>query len=113
MRAAGNKNGNHKLTPERVQAVRDAVRLKWPQRAVAAATGLSQSTVSDICSGRLWRELPDTPTAEVLPVALYVEPRAVDDDLVLLIRGNTATELRRVDVVLCRPLTAAEQLQTG
>jgi hypothetical protein len=59
----GEANGNSKLTPKRVQQIRDNVALGFSQRAVAAHFGLSQATVSDICAGRMWAHLPDEPAS--------------------------------------------------
>lgn len=117
MRAAGMQNGNSKLTPRKVQAVRDLVRAGLTHVEVAAAASLAPSTVSDISNRKLWRDLPDMPSAEVRGVRMIVVPTGLagdaDDDTVLLISGNTAHELVQVHVVLRRGPLTDEELSRG
>lgn len=64
----GSTNGASVLTARQVQQVRDAAAIGFPQRAIAAHFGLSQSTVSDIVAGRAWAHLPQEPRSPLRPV---------------------------------------------
>ena len=64
----------NKLPPKQVQQIRDAVRIGWSQRAVAAHHGISQATVSDIVTGAIWADIPDEPASVLRPV----DPRRVE-----------------------------------
>lgn len=75
MKKTGDANGNAKLTPKQVQQIRDAAAIGFGQRAIAAHFRLSQATVSDICSGKLWATLPNEPASILRPMRLeLVDP---------------------------------------
>ncbi len=75
MAKTGLANVSNKLTPQRVQQIRDAVRLGWSQHSVAAHFRVSQATVSNIVNRRLWAHLPDVHAAPLSPLSFaLVDP---------------------------------------
>lgn len=71
-----------KLTPDQVHQIRELNKLAQAglgnQRAIAAHFGLSQSTVSDICSGKKWKLVP---AVEWKPSLVLVDTKATAETM--------------------------------
>lgn len=58
---SGPKNGNAKLTPEQVEAIRGLIRLGWNNSRIARSYGVTHQLISRIRRGRAWGSEPMQP----------------------------------------------------